>query len=253
MAISVNKIYQTVLALANKEQRGYITPQEFNLFADQAQIDIFEQYFYDLNQFKRVAGNDTYYSDMVNVLEEKISLFEKTSGNQGPSATNTKNVGTQDEFYESSYSMPIDFYRLVGIKRVHPIRGPISEIEKLNIMDYERAIQSPLTRGAVNRPICSFRGDIIHVAPVEGGGSMPNIKIEYIRKPFPPSWTYIVVNEKPLYNSSAADHQDFELHDSEQKNLVIKILQLAGISIKDYNVTQAAAQEEVKTIQQQKS
>ena len=49
MAINIDTIYQRVLAIANKEQRGYITPQEFNLFADQAQMEIFEQYFYDLD------------------------------------------------------------------------------------------------------------------------------------------------------------------------------------------------------------
>ena len=42
MAVSVDTVYQRVLALANKEQRGYITPQEFNLFADQAQIFLIE-------------------------------------------------------------------------------------------------------------------------------------------------------------------------------------------------------------------
>ena len=47
MAISVDTVYQRVLAIANKEQRGYITPQEFNLLANQAQIEIFESYFYD--------------------------------------------------------------------------------------------------------------------------------------------------------------------------------------------------------------
>ena len=52
--ISIDTVYQKVLALANKEQRGYITPQDFNLFADQAQKEIFEQYFYDLNQFRRL-------------------------------------------------------------------------------------------------------------------------------------------------------------------------------------------------------
>jgi hypothetical protein len=31
--INIDSVYQTVQALANKEQRGYITPQEFNLFA----------------------------------------------------------------------------------------------------------------------------------------------------------------------------------------------------------------------------
>ena len=57
--VRVDDVYQKVLALANKEQRGYITPQEFNLFADQAQKEIFEQYFYDLNQFSRVPGNSS--------------------------------------------------------------------------------------------------------------------------------------------------------------------------------------------------
>ena len=59
MAVSVDRVYQTVLAIANKEQRGYITPQEFNLFANQVQNSIFEQYFYDLNQFLRIPGNKT--------------------------------------------------------------------------------------------------------------------------------------------------------------------------------------------------
>ena len=63
--IKIDTVYQTVLALANKEQRGYITPQEFNLFADHAQMSIFEQYFYDLNQFKRVPGNQSEYADMI--------------------------------------------------------------------------------------------------------------------------------------------------------------------------------------------
>ena len=78
MAVSVDTVYQRVLAILNKEQRGYVTPQEFNLFANQAQSDIFEQYFYDINQFGRMHGNDTEYSDMLNLLNEKINIFEKT-------------------------------------------------------------------------------------------------------------------------------------------------------------------------------
>ena len=73
MAVNVDTVYQRVLAIANKEQRGYITPQEFNLLANQAQMDIFEQYFYDINQFERVPGNDTEYSNMSHILQEKIS------------------------------------------------------------------------------------------------------------------------------------------------------------------------------------
>ena len=69
--VNIDTVYQRVLAIANKEQRGYITPQEFNLLANQAQMDIFEQYFYDINQFERVPGNDTEYSNMSHILQEK--------------------------------------------------------------------------------------------------------------------------------------------------------------------------------------
>ena len=53
MAINIDTVYQRVLTIANKEQRGYITPQEFNLIANQAQYDIFEQYFYEMNLQER--------------------------------------------------------------------------------------------------------------------------------------------------------------------------------------------------------
>ena len=75
--VNIDTVYQRVLALANKEQRGYITPQEFNLFADYAQMEIFEQYFYDLNQRQRGQGTEIDYADITTNLEEKISLFEK--------------------------------------------------------------------------------------------------------------------------------------------------------------------------------
>ena len=54
--VDIDTVYQKVLAFANKEQRGYITPQEFNLYADQAQKEIFEQYFYDLEQYNRLQA-----------------------------------------------------------------------------------------------------------------------------------------------------------------------------------------------------
>lgn len=77
MPVNIDTVYQRVLALANKEQRGYITPLEFNLFANQAQQEIFEQYFYDLNQAERAVGNSSQYNDPIKILLEKIQPFER--------------------------------------------------------------------------------------------------------------------------------------------------------------------------------
>ena len=63
----------------------------------------------------------------------------------------------------------------------------------------------------------------------------------------------IVIGEKPLFNPDlTAGWQDFELHVSEETKLVVKILQLAGVAIKDYNLSQAATQKDISKIQQEK-
>jgi len=79
MAINVNTVYQTVLLILNKEQRGYMTPLEFNKIGNQAQLEIFENYFDSLNQQIRRPQVDSDYADRIVNLDEKISIF-KTSG-----------------------------------------------------------------------------------------------------------------------------------------------------------------------------
>ena len=54
MSVNVNTVYSTVLSILNKEQRGYLTPSQFDQIAKQVQLEIFEKYFEDLNQFLRV-------------------------------------------------------------------------------------------------------------------------------------------------------------------------------------------------------
>ena len=222
MAVSVDRVYQTVLALANKEQRGYITPQEFNLFANLAQIDIFEQYFYDLNQFKRVPGNQSDYADVVSSIQDKISIFITTT---------TLPAGESQE-------LPIDFYRISKVS----IDGQIAEHTSREDQNYYR---SPLTRPTPRHPIFYLMNNTILFKP-----NGVEARVSYIKKPERPNWTYVVVNDKALWNG---DGVDFELHASEEENLVVKILKLAGISIKDQAVAQAAASEEVKNTQQEKA
>ena len=80
MAINVNTVYQTVLLILNKEQRGYMTPVEFNKIGAQVQLEIFGKYFEDLNQQIRIPQTNTDYADRVVNLDEKLQIF-KTVGN----------------------------------------------------------------------------------------------------------------------------------------------------------------------------
>jgi hypothetical protein len=80
MAINVDTVYKTVLLILNKEQRGYMTPDEFNKIATQVQLEIFEDYFNNLNQQLRVPDNDSEYADRIKNLDEQLAVF-KTIGN----------------------------------------------------------------------------------------------------------------------------------------------------------------------------
>lgn len=75
MSVSIDRVYQTVLTIVNKEGVAYITPQEFNLYANQAQVEIFEKYFYDDYRHETKPPVDGEYYD--NNISEKISIFNR--------------------------------------------------------------------------------------------------------------------------------------------------------------------------------
>ena len=207
-------------------------------------MEIFEQYFYDINQFKRTPGNSTEYSDIVGMLEEKISAFEKFK--VAPSSVSG-----------SILTLPTDLHRLGTVFSTLATSNPV--VEKVDKKNLQLILNSPLTAPTDSRPV------FIHQAPNPAGVSQikifpagssyttSNTSVNYIKKPTTVKWTYVVINDKAVHNSGASDLQNFELHESEEVELVIKILQLAGISIKDNSLTQLATNKEINTIQQQKA
>ena len=139
--INIDTIYQKVLALANKEQRGYITPQEFNLFANQAQMEMFEQYFYDIKQFNRMPGNTQEYSDSLSILYEKIGIFDME---QNDDWMNT-NMPVNNSFLQ----VPNEIYKIGTVT----VNRPIAQAELVNSKDFDLAITSPLAAPSFDRPI----------------------------------------------------------------------------------------------------
>ena len=226
MAVSVDTVYQRVLALANKEQRGYITPQEYNLFANQAQMDIFEQYFYDINQFRRLPGNDSKYADMVDVLEDKISFFKSTQSgiSNGDSLANISNLyRINDLIYNST---------------------PPKIMEEVRYEDWVLLQSTPLTKATNSRPSWYRRDGKIWVSH-----ETESIDVTYIRKPLKVEWSSFNIGSETYDSTNSVN---FELHISEETKLVIKILGLAGITLKDPGLYQIAGAEDNKNIQQEK-
>ena len=240
MAVSVDTVYQRVLAILSKEQRGYVTPQEFNLFANQAMLDIFEQYFYDINQFSRLPGNDTEFSDMLNMLNEKINIFEKSDAMV---------------FATPYFTTPVDLYRIGTIftkttvtDRFGVASEVVTEAERINFNEFLYINQSRYTKPVDSRPvfIASDAGYKVYGNAILTSG----VSCNYIKIPSDVSWNYQMVFGEALYDST--NSVDFELHESEETELVIKILAFAGLAVQDIGIYQVANQIENQTNQQEK-
>jgi len=206
MAVSIDTVYQRVLALANKEQRGYITPQEFNLIAQQAQMELFEQYFYDAKSEDRNLKSSTEFSNIDELLDEKISIFKKSSA-----IVVALGIGT----------LPSDLYRLGMVYHTNKY----IEFEQLT---EEELLYLNLSLARPNYLFpCFVRNSELTIKLYPAG--MNIVSCNYTKSPITPKWGYVVVNEKALYN--AGNSTDFELHKSDETELVYKILSLAGIVI----------------------
>ena len=223
--VSIDTVYQKVLAFANKEQRGYITPQEFNLFADHAQKEIFEQYFYDLNQFIRVSGNSEEYSDIIHNINEKIAVFEKVSAiNNG--------IIAED-----------DIFRLGTV-----IANDNTIVEEVQQDDILEMNMSPLTKPTDSRPVyvrTGFNTMDFYPTSYSFTGTCT-----YVKKPLQPNWGYVVVNGKAMYDPTSK--VDFELHPSEENELIYKILKFAGLAMRRNDIAQSGQGLETMQIQQEK-
>jgi len=213
--VNVDTVYQRVLAIANKEQRGYITPLEFNLLANQAQLEIFESYFVELNQALAVPGNESEYSDIVKTLNEKISIFKTRLGL-------TLNNNGYFPYPSNMYKLGTLYYRSGGGSIQTAVE--VQEVNHDELMDYSK---SPLTSPTRSRPIYlrSDNGIEVFSSPAISN----NVEASYTKVPSKVEWGYVVVNEQALYNAGSSEN--FELHVSEEVTLVMKILGLAGIVI----------------------
>lgn len=238
MAVNIDTVYQRVLAMSNKEQRGYITPLEFNLLANQAQLDIFNQYFYDLGQLSRLPTYENEYSDSVELLEEKMEIFKVFKN-----AVVSGDISTTNTIAKESnvYKLGEVYYTVSGIDY---------EVEEVTKKELTNIHLSPLTHPSAKRPVFIDKTSTsIQVFP--STLTMTNLSYNYIKKPADVSWGYIIVGGETLNNTSTSI--SFELHESEETVLVIKILTLAGVVIKDPNLYQISSQEETKNIQQEKA
>ena len=238
MAINVDTVYKTVLSILNKEQRGYMTPDEFNKTATQVQLEIFESYFDDLNQQLRVPQSNTEYADRQKNIDNMISIFKTF----GPCT-----------FSVDHFAVP------TGLNALHKIGTVIYkdeiEVERVQKDQLLYLNLSPLTKPTKTFPVYLYENATLGAIGTEP--TLPriyvypkditsDISVSYIRKPNNVAWGYTGLAGVPWttgpYIYSPSLSTQFELDAAEQTNVITKILLYAGVIIRDPEIVQIAAQ-----------
>ena len=319
MAINVNTVYTTVLSILNKEQRGYITPEEFNKLATQVQLEIFENYFEDLNQQLRVPQADSEYANRQKNIDNCISIF-KTIGNttyvQTGSATalaitaagtgyTDSLTGVATTYAGSGTGLTVSILVNAGVVTNVQIENPGSgytngdivtisagnndatltltvsnspayflppsdlhrigtviykdekELQRVERNDFLNINLSPLTKPTTQFPVYLYEQVVKGTGGANTGEThifvkpttivnAADITVSYIRKPADVLWGYQQLgggtwSSGPyIYNAGASTQ--FELDDTEQTEVILRILAYAGVVIRDPQIVQAASQ-----------
>jgi len=217
--VSIDTVYQKVLALTNKEQRGYVTPQEFNLLADKAQMEIYHNYFHNIKTAYHKPKNQMGGSDEIEMLHERLHPFKAQLSVLQMGGNALLNIGGNMHF-------------------INTVTNNGREVVELTEKEVANSENNPLTRATADRQVYTRSPGYgtLRLYPTPTASS--TYWINYWIRPKPPRWAYVVVNEKALYNSNLS--ADFILHSSEEENIVTRILQLAGVVIEKPGIVEIA-------------
>lgn len=321
----INSVRNTVLSVLNKNNYGYLSPADFNLFAKQAQLDVFESYFsqynYQINK-ENARQSGSGIADLAKGIEESMDLFSMTRGlnldatTAGqylmPSAATTGsdyyfinkvlvyksiitsgvttaiNAATDSQVIDSAATFTSDGITagdIVGVQTstqgvqyatvtavvddntITVSRGILdvlgfnysiiragtqqNEAEKVTHSKITMLNNSVYTAPTVEYPSYTSEEASMQVFP-NSMDTAGRVIAQYFRYPRDPNWTYIeLTGGEPVFNQSDAQYQNFEVPFDEEDNLTMKILNYAGVSIRDSDVYQFANGEETKENQQE--
>jgi hypothetical protein len=236
---SVNRVYSTLKDLANKDQRGFITPAVFNNFSGIAQMNIFNNLFDSTVLAKRLrnsALDAKQDKGKMKQVEEDLAVFSK-------SATISLTVGVG--------AKPSDLARVISIDTT-------SSPSKAVPVVYDEVNWENVLRSTLSAPTASFPAALltnqIEVAPT----SIASVKLRYYKQPeglnpstgartaSQPRFGYTVVAGKEVY--SAANSVDFELPEHYFADIVVEIAKMIGVNLRDTDVYNYATSEQKTSI-----
>lgn len=208
MPVNINSFKVTSEFISNKVQSGNtVTPSEFPLIADQAQLLAYEE---DRLVFLKTGESSDYLDWFLN------------------------NTVLNPNTLTGYANYPVGFQHTAGVRAYYNgIERPVDLVEN---KAWGEVQASQLMKPTSLFPkYTEFSGEYRFLPKNIG-----IVMLDYWRRPIVPVWNYTIVNNVPVYNPVASI--DFEWSDFSFNRIMSIYLQLIGCNLSDQHLSQFATQ-----------
>jgi len=227
---SVREVYNALQDLANKDERGFISPENFNSFAPVAQTKVFNSIFDRLTGLERLrlrnvdSGGD---KSLIKQAKEDLARFSKE-------VERTRNSG-------ENFTKPDDLAKVIAIRTYGDVLLGTSTTSPVAIVydeeKFAHVLNSPLSAPTTDRPV-AFVSDSIILYPK----NVLRVMLRYYKQPEGlttagartaslPKLGFTTIAGKEVYNDT--NTIDFELPDHYVPDLVREMAMMVGINLRD--------------------
>jgi hypothetical protein len=249
--VSILQVYNALRDLANKEQKGFITPQVFNSFAPLAQINIYNEIFSELVDAKRLnrqnfdPGRD---KSVRKQKEEDLSYFLRTENGFCPGGIVSKPLDLS-KIVSLRADTNVTTAQLVSSNIDPALCELVYDAEKI-----ERIIGSNLSTPTREYPVALVSDVTIDIFP----SFVNRYSLIYYAKPTsfeintseisldPPYYSFreSSFNGETLETFSSYGSRNFMLPPHYLNEVVMEMAKLIGIRLRDDRVSVFSNQEE---------
>lgn len=250
--VSVYRVFTALREIANKEQKGFVTPAVFNSFAQMAQMNVYNELFEELSLNKRrrnrQEGAPRYLNGRKMVMED-LAYFVKVDSLSGDTnifdkptdlsriisiESQSSTAGSGDAYMQDSGSFTLNKCELVY------------NMEQANLL-----LNSNLSAPTSSFPVCLIH-DRLEVFPT----GQTNIKIVYYRTPgsyrrngttsqASPNFGYSLISGvENEYLFDPETSLDFMLPPHMFPEIVFEMGKLIGIRLRDSDLQEFSQNEE---------
>ena len=230
----IDRVYQTVKMLGNSEVRGNFKPVDFDKALYNVILEKFEEYPFELNRALNRQNRGLIGEGLENIPDNILEKMQHFS-EEAPMV-----------YASGSFTIPSDVRDIDAILHLNKNEIVLAK----NTSQYNHIANFKHTTPTLDYPIGLRLGNKINVLP---SSIVDDVTIYYLRNPLIPKWTYVVINGTEIFNPSAGDFQDIDMHPSEEDDIISRVCIKMGINLKENDLQASAANSEAQEFNQQNS